>query len=409
MGMTKTGKQPFTAYQKSSIIEPSSCIDLLDMMQKEVYVKKILNKDKLPIFQGNRFYGIRVPAAVRKKYGLGIPDKITGATRDIVVQKLFDILIGVTPRGSDKTLTQLFDEFIETRRQDKDFAAHTVRKNICDWNTYFKDTLISRALISAITPADLSDHFKQMTEGRKITRHAFGNAKGLLNQLFDLAFEQNLIERNICREMSTRKLKFKPENDKKDLIYTSEEREIICDALRGTDNMYDKAIIMQFCLGCRVSEVKGLYWSDIDFDHKTVFIHREVVDGDVGQIIKEQTKSGLSEGNRVLPLTNRAEQVLLTIPKPEDKNSLIFHKDYKPLRTQTINDHLRDICRKLNVRYLSTHKIRAWGITEALASGMDQASVMRIAGHASPQTMRHYVRTGRIQKDITNIYSNVFD
>lgn len=27
-------------------------------------------------------------------------------------------------------------------------------------------------------------------------------------------------------------------------------------------------------------------------------------------------------------------------PKPENKDSIIFHKDYKPLRTQTINSHL---------------------------------------------------------------------
>ena len=168
---------------------------------------------------------------------------------------------------------------------------------------------------------------------------------------------------------------------------------------------------MQFCLGCRVSEVKGLFWSDIDFDRKTVFIHREVVEGDNNeQVIKDDlTKNEMSEGFRILPLTERAERVLNSIPKLENKESLIFHKDFKPLRTQTINSHLLDTCRKLGVRYFSTHKIRAWGITEALASGMDQASVMRIAGHASPQTMRHYVRTARIQKDISNNFDAVFN
>ena len=98
-----------------------------------------------------------------------------------------------------------------------------------------------------------------------------------------------------------------------------------------------------------------------------------------------------------------------SIPKLENKESLIFHKDYKPLRTQTINSHLLDTCRKPGIRYFSTHKIRAWGITEALASGMYQASVMRIAGHASPQTMRHYVRTARIQKDIGEKFDSVFN
>ena len=389
----------------------SSCIDLLDIMQKEVYVKKILKQDELHIYKGNRCYGIRIPAAVRREYGAGIPTHVTSATTEGVVNKLFDILIGNKSRSPNgKTLTDLFEEFISEREKDPDFAAHTARKNRCDWNTYFKDTALVRMRVSVITPADLKDLFKEMTVGQKMTRHAFGNAKGLLNQLFDLAYEQNLIKTNICRNFATRHLKFRPEDCKQDLVYSTEDRDAICDALEDSYNVFDEAIVMQFCLSCRVSEVKALYWSDIDFEHRTVHIHREVVDGKDGeQIVKQQTKNGMSDGNRYLPLTKRAERCLTKIPRPENKDSLIFQKDYKPLRTQTINDHLRDVCRKTGVRYLSTHKIRAWGITAALEAGMDQASVMRIAGHASPQTMRHYVRIGRTQKDIRENYCEVFD
>ena len=404
----------FKMRMQTAIMETVAGIGLIDTMQKEEYLKKVFGKKELPIYPypAQRVYAIKIPSAVRKGGGIGIPARVTGKDRDVVIDKLFDIFIniGSTGKGRKLTLKDLYEEFIKEREADPDFAAHTVRKNKCDWNTFFKDSLLVKAPLDLITPADLMAHFKEMTKGRKMTRHAFGNAKGLLNQLFDMAFEKNLIERNICRELSTKKLKFKPEACRQDQVYTSEEREQICDHLDGSSNMYDKAIIMQFCLGCRVSEVKGLYWSDIDFDKKLVYIHREAVDGENGeQIVKDQTKSGLSEGNRELPLTERAERVLMSIPRPEDKESLIFHKDYKPLRTQTINSHLLDTCRKLGIRYLSTHKIRAWGITEALASGMDQASIMRIAGHASPQTMRHYVRTARIKKDIVGNFDNVFN
>lgn len=408
-----SNKVPFQIRHKEAIIDLAAGIDLVDTMQKEEFLKKVLGKSELPIghYPKARVYAIKIPAAVRKEGGIGIPERVTGKSREVVIDKLFDIFIHrSTGTGNKKTLTDLFQEFITDREADPDFAPHTVRKNQCDWNTFFKDTPLAKAPVSMITPADLMDHFKSMTVGRKMTRHAFGNAKGLLNQLFDLAYEKNLIESNICRDLSTRRLKFKPEACKQDQIYTREERDTIVNYLDGSENVYDKAIIMQFCLGCRVSEVKALYWSDIDFERKLVYIHREVVDGENReQIVKDQTKSGLSEGNRVLPLTERAERVLNSIPKPENKDSLIFHKDYKPLRTQTINSHLLDTCRKLGVRYFSTHKIRAWGITEALATGMDQASIMRIAGHASPQTMRHYVRTARIQKDITNNFGTVFN
>ena len=404
----------FILRQNQAILDLVSSVSPIDTMNKEACIKKLLGLDELPIkhYPKSRYWRIKIPSAIRKEGGIGIPEAIHGKDRDAVVDKLFDLFLhlNITGNCSKSTLTDLFNEFIADRKADPDFAPHTIRKNQCDWNTFFKDTPLVKAPVSTITPADLMAHFKYMTEGRKMTRHAFRNAKGLLNQLFDLAYERNLISSNICRELSTRRLKFKPEACKQDQIYTREERDKIVNDLDGSENVYDKAIIMQFCLGCRVSEVKGLYWSDIDFDNKQIYIHREVVDGENGeQIVKDQTKSGLSEGNRTLPLTERAERVLNSIPKPENKDSLIFHKDYKPLRTQTINSHLLSTCRKLGVRYFSTHKIRAWGITEALASGMDQASIMRIAGHASTQTMRHYVRTARIQKDINENFENVFN
>lgn len=84
----------------------------------------------------------------------------------------------------------------------------------------------------------------------------------------------------------------------------------------------------------------------------------------------------------------------------------MFLKDGKYLRTESVNTHLRDACRALGIEYLSSHKIRAWGITETLAVGMDQASVMRVAGHASPQTMRSYVRVARLQKDYSEKYES---
>ncbi len=381
----------------------------IDDMQMEKYIKTVFEKEELTItyYPSSGRFGMKIPKRFRRE---GLPEKITGHSRDEVISKTFNALVKKhNPVQAKVTLTDLYKDFITNRKSDLDIAAHTVRKNESDWHTFFQDSTIVTVPVDSIRPSDLMEHFKKMTEGRKMTRHAFGNAKGLINQLFDLAYERNLIERNICRELTTKKLKFKPEACKQDLIYTSEERNMICDELEGSDCVYDRAIIMQFCLGCRISEVKGLYWSDVDFDRKEVTIHRELVDDeDGGPVINNYTKNGMTEGNRVLPLSPRAERMLSQIPKPENKESLIFVRDYKPIRTQTVNDHLRNVCRKLGIRYLSTHKIRAWAITESLAAGMDQVSVMRIAGHASPHTMKHYVRVSRIKKDISEKFGEVF-
>ena len=402
-------KTPYLLRLQRCIIDLEADDSYISDMQKEAFIKKLFEKQELTVtfYPSTGVYGMKIPASLQKE---GLPKKVTGKTREIVIQKTFDLFAGRGDIKCGTTLSDLFEEFIRERESDIDFAAHTVRKNRCDWNVYYKGTPLVKVAVGLLKPSDLMEHFKSMTEGRKLTRHAFGNAKGLLNQLFDMAYAKDLISSNICRDLSVKRLKFRPETNKQDQVYSKAERDRIVERLEGSRNVYDQAIVMQFCLGCRVSEVKALYWSDIDFTKKRVYIHREVVDGrDGGQIIKDQTKNGMSEGNRELPLTARAERVLATIPKPEDKNSLIFQREYKPLRTQSVNDHLRAVCRELGIEYLSTHKIRAFGITEALAAGMDQASVMRIAGHASPETMRHYVRVAKVKKDISEKYDSVFD
>ncbi len=250
----------FPIYMEQAIIELAASMSLIDRMKKEDFLKTVFDKEMLPIkhYPESRIYACVIPVKVRRAAKFSIPNRVTGNSREVVIDKLFELFMKGPIGSEQETLTTLFQEFIDNRKKDPDFAAHTVRKNQCDWNTFFKDTPIAMTSVSRLKPADLMAHFKEMTAGRKMTRHAFGNAKGLLNQLFDLAYEKNLIERNICRELSTRSLKFKPEGSKQDLIYSSDERRLIVEELKGSDKAYDKAMIVQFCLGCRITHVKRL-------------------------------------------------------------------------------------------------------------------------------------------------------
>lgn len=101
-------------------------------MKKEEYLKKVLGKEDLPIYHypKGRVYAIKIPSAVRKEGGIGIPSRVTGKSREIVIDKLFDIFIHrESVKGGNTTLTDLYNLFIEDRESDPDFAAQTVRKN----------------------------------------------------------------------------------------------------------------------------------------------------------------------------------------------------------------------------------------------------------------------------------------
>ncbi len=240
-------------------------------------------------------------------------------------------------------------------------------------------------------------------------KKAFGNLKTLCNLLWDWAYRNNLVSINISRHLETKMLKFKVSDSKADQTYTLEERSRLCEHLAKSDSPLDLVIVVMFCLGCRVGEAKALWWSDIDFDRGEITIQRELVDDEGETILRPCTKNGLQDGNRTLPLTDRARRIFEGISRPENKDSFVFKWNGRTLKTQTINSHLERACKELGIRYLSTHKIRAAQITQALAAGMDQASVMRIAGHATPQTMSHYVRVARVNQDISEKFNAAFN
>lgn len=380
----------------------------LGSMTKEGILTDLFKKE-LPIrhYPESRIYACTIPKRFRDD-NPDLPSRVTHSTRDGVVDKLFDSLIkgGLMPSYGRNTLTGVYEDWIRERENDPDVSPQTVRKNKGDWEKFFKDTVLARTPLRLITAKDLYDHFKAMTVGRQLSKHAFRNARTVMNALFDRAYQQGLIEINVCKDLNTSKLKFKPDKNTAYMTYTREEREILCDHLEKSDNLYDKLIVFMFCTGCRVSEAKGVMWCDIDFDKKQVYIHRMI---DNEGVLQEFTKSGLSEGNRIIPLSDRLIRLLMSIPRPENKETLVFTRDYlgAPLRTQTVDDHLRQTCRDLGINYLSTHKIRATMITMWLADGADQATVMYVAGHKDPQTMRHYVRVQRINSDVSAHFANV--
>lgn len=365
------------------------------------YKKEKLNKAGLVLkfvyLPSLERYSMRIPAQVRKKF-TDAPQKVYGKTEEELTDRLFQIFC----LDDVQTLETLFEAWKKQREADPDVAFETVRKNQCDWNKFITVSKIASVPVASLTAVQMAEYYRGLTAGRGMKKKAFNNVRSIINALLDKAVAEGYCEQNVSRLVNTAGYKYKPTNNSMK-VYSSEERDLILGDLRNSDNIYDAAVSMMFCLGCRVSEVKALKWRDIDWAKSTVYICRELVNGPEGQVEKNHTKSGMTEGNRSVPLSERALEILSSIPRTKDEDQYIFQKDLKPLRTESINTHLRDICRKLGIEYLSSHKIRAWAITEMVKSGVDEATIMYAAGHASRQTMQSYIRLGKIQMDADKV------
>ena len=76
-------------------------------------------------------------------------------------------------------------------------------------------------------------------------------------------------------------------------------------------NSANIAVIVNFDLGLRVSELSALKWSDIDWKNNTVFIQRQ----ESMRVVEDYVKSDSAGGYRELPLSSQAASLLKKLQK----------------------------------------------------------------------------------------------
>ena len=376
------------------------------MTKFEKEVKDFLQVEKLNIkFQPSQnVYRLVIPP---KGIESGLKKYYYGRTEDLVLQNLYDNI----KKLSNKTLEGVYSEWHNERLADADVSVTTNRHDQNYWEKYFQGTEIAKMEISKIDQRILSDKFRDMTKGRTMFRKEFTNVKSMLNYVFDYAVVQGYIKDNLCRPIKPHLFKFKAGSNL-DKVYTWEERTMILNALKNSSNVYDLAICLMFCLGCRVGEVKALHWEDINFQNSgKVYIHREIITSGKSQNKQtevDHTKSGQTEGNREIPIGKTTQEILDRIKECSfDDTYLFLGKNGGFLLTQQLNKHLKDVCEKLGIPYFPSHKIRATVATEMIRNGMDEVTAMYTFGWADPKTAKCYVRPLRTKTSQLDLFDKI--
>lgn len=346
----------------------------------------------------NDRYKIRIPYALRKEDNHTV---FSAATEQEAYDKVYIYLF-----GDDKyTVRTLFASVMSQKEKDPDTSSLTVTRYHQIWRKYYDNNPISDVPITEVKASDIKKFFKEITGGRTISRKNFVNIKSIFNVVYDLAVENDIVTSNISRNLSCKDLKFKAV-DNSNTRYTDEDRDKI---LAYLDQMtektgYEYGIELMFCLCARIGELRALRWSDVDFFKHTISISREIVlrrneEGKNRFIEVNHTKGG-EHGSRVLPLSERAEKVLLELQSQKIVSEYIFcNQAGAPLDGNKFNKHLKDVTAAVGVPYLSSHKIRFWSVTAlARATNGDIQTVMYAAGHVDKNTTLHYIRA--VQSDV---------
>ncbi len=186
-------------------------------------------------------------------------------------------------------------------------------------------------------------------------------------------------------------------------------------------NKYDIYLVLLYT-GLRVSELCGLTFADVDFDHKQITVNKQLIVDTHGvrHIVPPKSKAGY----RTIPICKPAEEALRSIlrnrPAVEKEpvvdgytNFICLTRNRQPLYGNIINHTCKTAVDSFNAIVspdhpivLSPHTLRHICCTRLMQSGLSPKLVQYIMGHAATSTTMNvytHVTSEWLQREMVSI------
>lgn len=227
--------------------------------------------------------------------------------------------------------------------------------------------------------------------------------KTILSDILDKAKRNGLISKNPAKNLITQ---IDNEYPKERRVLSIQETELFLEYSK--ESRYYNLFVVALETGMRIGELKALYWNDIDFSRRALWVKKTMclVRGDHGAYFEVHNPKTFS-GNRLIPLTNKCIEALMrqkalntsTVQKYKDTNftNLVFpSKKNQPFHDMVILESIHNVIAKMAadgfyVEKFGPHTFRHTFATRAIENDMNPKTLQRILGHSSLQmTMNLY-------------------
>jgi integrase len=325
--------------------------------------------------------------------------KIAKTKKDLVDKLYASLSIS---ENTNITVRELFQKVHAKREEEGIRSSLTLLEDVGYWNRFLEGSELADMKVKDVKASDIEAYSKKLVGRGLVTRKTYTKAKTLLNMIFDEAVSKDLLTFNPSRVYIPRGLRFALPKDNSEAVYTPQERAKLLAYLKTQpQTVYTLAVRLAFCLCVRIGELRALTWDDYDEESQMIHVWREIVrEAKNGKkrvdTLVDHTKSYLSEGERYVPVSKEAREVLDELRKINGDKVFIIHGSQGAkfaISGDHFNAHLRTYCEAIGIRYLSSHKIRFYGVTALYKAGIVETDIQRIAGQKNVLTTRHYNRS----------------
>lgn len=236
--------------------------------------------------------------------------------------------------------------------------------------------------------------------GKPLAPKTIRHNLSFISDVFSYAVKMDLLSDNPCRKVTIPKgeVKEKP-------IYSQEEMALLLTRISGEPTKYRAFFFLIAYSGFRRSEMLGLEWKDVDFEHNVITVKRTSNYTAGRGTYTDTTKTKRSQ--RVLKISPYIMGILKELKDEQDEEALrlgdkwvetdrLFVKwNGEPMNNQTPYGWLKEFCEKNELPFYGVHSFRHFAASALISAGLDVTTVSGALGHCNSGTT-------------LNVYSHMF-
>lgn len=342
--------------------------------------------------------------------------------KDLTKEKV----IGVRTDVKAKTLDNVYDEWVESKRGLRE---HTLHNYSWLYGQYVKGGF-GKTRIKNITFGDVKKFYNSLYDGKNLAISTIDGLQTVLRQVFEYAVKQRYINTNPTIDAMKELKKAYNTGEQKHKALTVAEHQRFLDYIHGhpTYGHWYPTFAVLVGSGLRVGELCGLRWCDLDFEQNKIDVNHTLiydknpetekmefsinppksVAGKRRVKMMSSVRSALEEERAV-----QSEGEVKCLVTVDGYTDFIFVNRFGHAQHQgTLNKALRRIIRDANLDALdrddgtvllpkfSCHNLRSTFCTRMVEAGVELKVVMSQMGHSDSRTTMEVYTS--VNEDWTN-------